>query len=152
MSLMKVLGRVRGFIYLIFIDTLIVIVAFGTPSWAPVSISIISEQEVVNIIGVLLAITFASYSLLFNVIPYLRKSILESVALEYLGTLFLITIYLEMFTLGLGIIVQVRKTPIEANTFLDGIYSLFFLASLSSIALLSYYLHLLFKHTKNQQS
>lgn len=108
--------------------------------------SLSSNGVLLNIIGVVLAITFTSYALLFSVIPYIRTSLKKSDTLKGIGTWFLFTISIEIISVLLGALVQTNV--IQNFTILrviSIIYSFLFILSFILIGILSSYLHRIFQ-------
>jgi hypothetical protein len=104
-----------------------------------------SDQTLLDIMGVLLAITFTSYSLLFTVISYLRNSLKRSEVIGEIGKWFLFNIYIEIISVVLGAIVQIKI--FHTSLFILSIAVIYTYLSLFSfilIGVLSYYMHFLF--------
>lgn len=118
------------------------VVAFGTNSSA------------LGIIGIMLAITFTNYSLLFLVLPHMSKEDAKRAELTSIGYIFLFTIYLEVISVMLGVLVT-RLWDGNGNTTywqVAVLYTFSFLLSFLMIVLLSYYMFLLFERARSSLS
>lgn len=107
-----------------------------------------TSVSLLGLLGVLLAVTFTSYSILFVAMPFIKKILLKTNAIGGIGILFLFTIYIEMFAIIIDFLVQVAQgrfiVPVQLEI-LD-----FYLATYSflMIGLLSYYVHLVFENAR----
>lgn len=99
-----------------------------------------------NIIGVVLAISFTSYTLLFAIIPYIRTSLRKSKTLKGIGTWFLFMISIEIVSVLLGAIIQTNIIPnITLLRTIYIVYSFLFVLSFILIGILTSYLHKIFQ-------
>lgn len=111
-----------------------------------------SNQSSLYILGVLFAVTFASYSLLFLVLPYIRKSLAKSNTVGGIGYIFIFTIYLEIFSIAFGFVIQIDGFFQSGfNLILEPIYLFLSITIFIMLGTLSYYLHLLFEDARKER-
>ena len=124
----------------------------ATKTYDELSLSSLN-QELTSLMGIMLGLTFTTFSILIGVVPVIEKKIKDNQAFKSIGKIILTATSSEVIALACGF----ASTAISILSYGDRttieLFNLFFsVLSLSLITLMSYYLYLTFSYVSAESN
>lgn len=143
-SLKTRIKRVSGLIYITIMDIIIFFILLKINAFNYINLKVFTSSFI-EIIGVLLGLTFTSYAILLGIIKSITYSIRKTNGFGIIGHILFLSVIVEIMALVTGLTLLTIKniTHFEINV-LGVIFILFSLIIISYVILMVYYMTLIF--------
>lgn len=148
----RFLRRYFPIVVLVLINIVWFSVMLATKTYDQLSLSSLNP-ELTSLMGIMLGLTFTTFSILIGIVPVIEKRIKDNQAFKSIGKIILTATSSEVIALACGLASTAIGTLSYSDKTTIELINLFFsVLSLSLITLMSYYLYLTFSYVSTESN
>ncbi len=143
--------RISGLIYITVIDIIIFLILLEIKAFNDINLEVFTSSFI-EIIGVLLALTFTSYAILLGIIKNINSSIRQTNGFGVIGHILFLTVIAEIIALFDGLMLLTIKDISNFDSYVFGLtFILFSIMIISYVILMVYYMTLVFNSIRMEK-